>query len=74
MTSRENPGEKPDKIQTENKARKKQRKTQQPTEIKLLDIEYIIKWLDEIWLDEEVRKVIDEDEWLKFMESLKEGL
>ncbi|MBA7637616.1 hypothetical protein ES703_45262 [subsurface metagenome] len=43
---------------------------QQPTQIKPLDIEYIIKWLDEIWLDEEVRKIIDEDAWLKFMESI----
>ena len=47
---------------------------QQPTQIKPLDIEYIIKWLDEIWLDEEVRKVIDEDKWLKFMELLKEQI
>jgi hypothetical protein len=43
---------------------------QQPTEIKPLDIKYILKWLDEIWLDEEVRKVITEDEWLRFIESV----
>lgn len=48
---------------------------QQPTQIKPLDIEYIIKWLDELWLtDEQVRKVIDEDKWLKFMELLKEQI
>jgi len=35
------------------------------------DIEEIIKWLEELWLtDEEVRKIISEDEWLKFIEAV----
>jgi len=35
------------------------------------DIEEIIKWLEELWLtNEEVRKMISEDEWLKFIESV----
>jgi len=35
------------------------------------DIEDILKWLDELWLtDEEVRKMITEDEWLKFIEAV----
>jgi len=47
---------------------------EQTTEIKPLDIEYIIKWLEEIWLiDEELRKIVSEEQWLKFMESIKEG-
>jgi parallel beta-helix repeat protein len=37
-------------------------------------IEQMIKWLEEIWLDPETRKFIDEDTWLKFIESLKEEL
>lgn len=39
------------------------------------DIEEILKWLEELWLtDEEVRKVISEDDWLKFIESVKQVL
>ena len=39
------------------------------------DMEEIIKWLEELWLtDERARQVIDEDAWLKFMESLKEQI
>jgi parallel beta-helix repeat protein len=37
-----------------------------------LSIEEIMKWIEEIWLDPEARKVIDEDAWLKFIESLAE--
>jgi len=48
---------------------------QPQAQIEPLDIEEIIKWLAEIWLtDEQVRKMISEDEWLKFMESLKEEI
>ncbi|MHC4085696.1 MAG: right-handed parallel beta-helix repeat-containing protein [Planctomycetota bacterium] len=37
------------------------------------DLEQMIKWLAELWLtDEEVRKMITEKEWLKFIESLKQ--
>jgi len=35
------------------------------------DIEEIIKRLAELWLtDDEVRKMISEDEWLKFIDSV----
>jgi hypothetical protein len=35
------------------------------------DIEEIIKWLAELWLKEdELRKMMSEDEWLKFIESV----
>jgi len=37
-------------------------------------IEEMIIWFAELWLiDEEVRKTIDEDDWQKFVESVKEG-
>ena len=35
------------------------------------DIEQIIKWLADLWLtNDEVRKMINEDEWLKFIEAV----
>ena len=37
-----------------------------------VDIEAIMKWLAEIWLDPEVREHIDAKAWLKFYESLNE--
>jgi parallel beta-helix repeat protein len=37
-------------------------------------IEQMIKWLEGIWLDPETRKLIDEDTWLKFIQSLREEL
>jgi hypothetical protein len=37
-----------------------------------LDIEAIMKWLAEIWLDPDVRKSIDEEKFLRVYESLKE--
>ena len=44
-------------------------------ELTAADIEEILKWLAELWLtDEEVRKMITEDEWLKFTESVKQVL
>ena len=40
-------------------------------EITADDIEQILKWLAELWLtNDEVRKMINEDEWLKFTESV----
>ncbi len=36
--------------------------------------EELLKRLAEIWLDPEVRKVIDEDAWLKLVESLKQDI
>ena len=44
-------------------------------ELTVADIEEILKWLAELWLtDDEVRKMITEDEWLKFTESVKQVL
>jgi hypothetical protein len=44
-------------------------------ELTAADIEEIIKWLEELWLtDDEVRKVINEDEWLEFMETVIQAL
>jgi hypothetical protein len=37
-------------------------------------IEELLKRLLEIWVDPEVRKLIDEDAWLKFVESLKQDI
>jgi hypothetical protein len=47
---------------------------QQIEKIEPLKIEQLIKWLEQVWLEEETHKLIDEDLWLKFMESLKEDL
>jgi len=47
---------------------------QQPVQAEPLDIEEILNWLEEIWLDPEVQEAIDEAEWLKFIESLKSDL
>ena len=44
----------------------------EPLEVEKVDIAEILDWLDEIWLDPEVRKVITEDEWLEFVRSIKE--
>jgi hypothetical protein len=41
---------------------------------KMLTWQGMIKWLEQVWLEEEPQKLIDEDLWLKFMESLKEEL
>jgi len=39
------------------------------------DIEEIIKWLAELWFTEdELRKMMSEDEWLKFMDSVIQAL
>jgi hypothetical protein len=60
-----------------------QAEQQQPAEITQLDtclttvkIEEMLKQLEEIWLDPEVREVIDidEDEWLAFVESVKSAI
>ena len=47
---------------------------QQIEKVEPLKIEQMIKWLEELWLDEETQKVIDKDIWLRFIESLKEEL
>jgi hypothetical protein len=44
----------------------------EPAVAEPVDIEAIMKWLTEIWLDPEVRKAIDEDAWSEFLESLWE--
>jgi hypothetical protein len=41
---------------------------------KSLNSQEIVKWLEQIWLDEEVQKLIDKDVLQKFIESLKEEL
>jgi hypothetical protein len=33
-------------------------------------LEEILKWLEEVWLDPEVHEAINEDEWLRFIESI----
>jgi len=50
-----------------------QAKQAQP-ELTAEDIEEILKWLEDLWLtNDEVRKMITEDEWLKFIESVKQA-
>jgi len=39
-----------------------------------LDVERIFEWIAKVWLDPEVRKVIGEERWLEFIESLKSEL
>jgi len=47
---------------------------QQTEETTQLDIEELLKWLDELWLMPEVREVITEEQWLEFTESIKSEL
>jgi hypothetical protein len=50
-----------------------QAKQAQP-ELTAADFEEIIKWLEDLWLiDDQVRKMITEDDWLKFIESVKQA-
>ena len=44
----------------------------EPAVAEPVDIEAIMKWLAEIWLDPDVQKSIDEEKFLKVYESLKE--
>ncbi len=44
----------------------------EPAVAEPVDIEAIMKWLAEIWLDPEVREQIDAEDWLKLYESLKD--
>lgn len=47
----------------------------QPQEIEPVDLEELLKWLTELWLtDEQLRKVISDDEWLKFVEAVASEL
>jgi len=39
-----------------------------------LTFEDLVKWLEDVWLDPEVRQVINEDAWLKFVESIMEEI
>jgi hypothetical protein len=47
---------------------------QQIEKVEPLKPEELIKWLEEIWLDEETQKVIDKDTWLKFIDSVRKEL
>jgi predicted outer membrane repeat protein len=47
---------------------------QQIEKVEPLEIKQLIDWLEQLCLDEETKKIIDEDTWLKFIESLKEEL
>ena len=40
--------------------------------IKEVDVEAILKWLAEIWLDPDVREGLDEKSWLRLYESLED--
>lgn len=45
---------------------------QKPVQIKPLDIEEIIQWLNKIWLeDDQLRETIDANDWQEFIEELK---
>lgn len=46
----------------------------QEAQVEPIDIDEILKWLDEIWLEyDELREMIPEDEWQKFIEAVKES-
>ena len=47
---------------------------QQPEPITQQEIENTLKWLDEVRLNPEVREAISEDDWLEFVETVKESL
>jgi len=42
--------------------------------VKEVDVEELLKLLGEVWLDEEVRKAIGEEEWAAFVEAVKAAL
>jgi len=44
---------------------------QKQTQVSNIEVEEILKWLSEIWLETEGRKVITEAEWKKFIENIK---
>jgi len=46
----------------------------QQSQGKTLTSQELVKWLEQIWLDEEAQKLIDKDVLLKFIESLKKEL
>jgi hypothetical protein len=47
----------------------------EPTiEEQLDNAKQIIKWLEEIWLDEELQKAIDEEQWKEFMDNIYKWL
>ena len=47
---------------------------QQIEKVEPFEIKQLIDWLEQLWLEEETQKLIDEDTWLKFIESVKEEL
>ena len=43
-------------------------------QVQEVDAEELLKLLGELWLDEEVQKVIGEEEWAAFVEAVKAAL
>lgn len=48
--------------------------TSQPQEIEPVDLEEILKWLDEIWLNDDLKELISEHEYLKFRKAIEKSL
>ena len=46
----------------------------QPQQIELLDLEEIIKWLDGLWLDGDLKEYMSEGEYLEFRKAIEECL
>jgi len=46
----------------------------QPQQIELLDLEEIIKWLDGLWLDGDLKEYMSEGEYLEFRKAIEESL
>lgn len=45
---------------------------QQPQPVQEIDIDEIVSWLEEIWLqDDGIREMISEDEWNEFIDSVR---
>jgi len=40
-------------------------------EAETVDVEGLVDWLTELWLDDAIRKAFDEKEWFEFVESVK---
>ena len=38
-----------------------------------VDVEALVSWLVDLWLDDEIQKAFDEKEWFEFVELVKSG-